>query len=153
MPDSAFTPDGAGISQDASYRRAYFPGLVYNQQGRLAEVVFIGGVAHYAIPDDGFLRHVECWAVDQVVIASLREQVTSVQDELVRAMLQMLGKDDLFTKAALDASIRNMEKSILQSDPDQWAPWLKLYGFRIVVDVHGEVVEIMYPQQASEDDE
>lgn len=151
--DHGSSSNGASISQDAASRRAYFPGLVYNEQGQPASVVHIGDTAHYAIPDDGFLRHVECWAIDRIVIASLREQITSVQDELVRAMLNMLGQNDLFTKAALDASIRNMEHNILQSDPDQWAPWLKIYGFRIVVNVHGEVVEIVYPSQASEDDE
>lgn len=147
MPDSRPTPEGADVSEEVRSQRAYFPELVYNEQGQLAQVVFVGGVAHYAIPDNGFLRHVECWTVDRIVIASLREQITSVQDELVRAMLQMLGKDDIFTKAALEASIRNMEQGILHSDPEQWAPWLKLYGFRVVVNVHGEVVEIIYPQQ------
>jgi len=153
MPDSKPTPEEADVSQEARSQRAYFPGLVYNEQGDLADVVYIGGVAHYAIPDNGFLRHVECWAVDRIVIASLREQITSVQDELVRAMLQMLGKQDIFTKAALEASIRNLEQGILHSDPQQFAPWLKLYGFRVVVNVHGEVVEILYPQQADEGDQ
>jgi len=147
MPDSRPTPESADVSQETRSQRAYFPELVYNEQGQIAQVVFVGGVAHYAIPDNGFLRHVECWTVDRIVIASLREQITSVQDELVRAMLQMLGKDDILTKAALEASIRNMEQGILHSDPEQWAPWLKLYGFRVVVNVHGEVVEIIYPQQ------
>lgn len=147
MPDSRPTPESADVSQEARSQRAYFPELVYNEQGQIAQVVFVGGVAHYAIPDNGFLRHVKCWTVDRIVIASLREQITSVQDELVRAMLQMLGKDDILTKAALEASIRNMEQGILHSDPEQWAPWLKLYGFRVVVNVHGEVVEIIYPQQ------
>lgn len=153
MSDSRPTPENADVSEETRSRRACFPGLVYNEQGQPAEVAYVGGVAHYAIPDDGFLRHVECWAVDRLVIAALREQIASVQDELVRAMLQMLGKDDIFTKAAIEASIRNLEQGILHSDPEQFAPWLKLYGFRVVVNVHGEVTEIIYPQQASEDDE
>ena len=41
--------------------QALFRGLVYNEQGEPAEVAYIGGVAHYAIPDDGFLRHVEAY--------------------------------------------------------------------------------------------
>lgn len=145
--------NGAGLSEEALTRKALFPGLVYNEQGQPAEVAYIGGVAHYAIPDDGFLRHVEAWAVDRVVIAALKEQISSVKDELVLAILQMLGKEDIFTKAALEASIRNLEHNLVHGDPNQWAPWLKLMGFRIVVNVHGEVVEIIFPGQPGEDDE
>ena len=78
-------------------QQALFSGLVYNEQGQPAEVAYVGGVAHYAIPDDGFLRHVEAYRVDDVVIARLKEQITSMQDEVVRGMLQMLGKEDIFT--------------------------------------------------------
>ncbi len=133
-------------------RQALFPGLVYNEQGEPAQLVYIGGVAHYAIPDAGFLRHVEAYKVDKAVIAQLQEQISSMKDEVVRGMLQLLQKDDIFTKAALEASIRNMEQNIRQSDPNQWLPWLKLFGFRIVVNVHGEVVELIYPRQPDEDD-
>jgi len=137
---------------EATARQALFPGLVYNEAGEPAEVAYIGGVAHYAIPDAGFMRHVEAYQIDSAVIAHLKEQITSMQEEVVRGMLQLLQKDDIFTKAALDASIRNLEQNIRQGDPNQWVPWLKLFGFRIVVDVHGEIVEIIYPQQPEEDE-
>lgn len=140
------------MPDEAIERQALFPGLVYNEQGEPAQLVYIGGVAHYAIPDAGFMRHVEAYKVDKAVIAQLQEQISSMKDEVVRGMLQILQKDDIFTKAALEASIRNMEQNIRQSDPNQWLPWLKLFGFRIVVNVHGEVVELIYPQQPDEDD-
>jgi hypothetical protein len=133
--------------------QALFAGLVYNEQGRPAEVTYIGGVAHYAIPDDGFMRHVEASRIDGAVITQMKAQITSNQDEVVRGMMQMMGKDDLFTKAAIDASIRNMEQNIRQSDSNQWLPWLRLMGFRVVVNVHGEVVQVMYPSQTDEDGE
>ena len=139
-----------GLDEDTSRRDAIFPGLVYNEQGERAEAVRIGGVAHYAIPDQGFLRHVEASKVDDVVIASLKEQITSVQGDVVEGILQLLGKDDLFTKSAVDASIRNLDVSIRQTDPAQWAPMLQLVGFRIVVDIHGDVVEIIYPTAPDE---
>ena len=133
--------------------RALFQGLVYNEAGEPVEVAFVGGVAHYAIPDDGFLRHVEAHAVDDAVLAQLQEQVSAVQDELVRAMMTMLGKEDIFTKAALEASVRNLKDNVRQADQAQWLPWLRLLGFRVVVNVHGEVVEVIYPEQAAEGDE
>jgi len=133
--------------------RALFQGLVYNEVGEPAEVTYVGGVAHYAIPDDGFLRHVEAHAVDDAVLAQLQEQVSAVQDELVQAMMAMLGKDDIFTKAALEASVRNLKDNVRHAEQSQWLPWLRLMGFRVVVNVHGEVVEVIYPEQAAEGDE
>jgi len=133
--------------------RALFPGLVYNELGEPAEVVDVGGVAHYAIPDDGFRRHVEAKQVDDAVLAQLQEQIAPMQDEMVRTMLAMLGKDDIFTKAALEAQLRNFGESVRRSPTDRWVPWLRLLGFRIIVDVHGNVVDLMYPEQAAPEDE
>ncbi len=132
--------------------QALFDGLVFNEAGEPAQVAYIGGVAHYAVPDDGFLRHVAARSVDDAVLDRLQEQVSSVQDELVAAVLTMLGKEDIFTKAALEASVRNLKDNVRQSEPQQWAPMLRLMGFRIVVNVHGEVVEIIYPEQAAEEE-
>mgnify|MGYP000938879466 CR=1 FL=1 len=132
--------------------QALFDGLVFNEAGEPAQVAYIGGVAHYAVPDDGFLRHVAARSVDDAVLDRLQEQVSSVQDELVAAVLKMLGKEDIFTKAALEASVRNLKDNVRQSEPQQWAPMLRLMGFRIVVNVHGEVVEIIYPEQAAEEE-
>ena len=132
--------------------QALFRGLVYNEQGEPAEVAYIGGVAHYAIPDDGFLRHVEAYKVDDAVIDHLQAQVSAVQNEVVQGILQLLGKRDIFTKAALDASLRNLGQQLRESNPEQWTPWLRLMGFRVVVDVHGEVIEIIYPQQPGEEE-
>ncbi len=133
-------------------QQALFNGLVYNESGEPAEIVYIGGVAHYAIPDGSFRRHVEAFRIDNAVLARLKEQITSMQDEVVRGMLQMLGKDDLFTKAAIDASIKNLEQNVRQSDSEQWLPWLRLFGFRVVVDVHGNIVELIYPTQPAQDE-
>jgi len=136
--------------EESDKKRAIFPGLIYNEQGEPAEVVSIGGVDHYAIPDQGFKRHVEAWVIDDAIIAHLKQEVTSMQEEVVRSILQLLNTDDLFTKAAIDASIRNMEQSLRQGDPNQWVPWLGMMGFRVIVDVHGQIVDIIYPSQEDE---
>jgi len=135
------------MADETIERQALFAGLVYNEQGEPAELRYIGGVAHYAVPDGGFLRHVEAVSVDDAVLAMIKEQITSMQDEVVRGMLAMIGKDDIFTKAAIDASIRNLETNVRRSDPNQWLPWLRLLGFRVVVNVHGEVTQLIYPEQ------
>ncbi len=61
--------------------------------------------------------------------------------------MSMMGKDDLFTKAALDAEIRNvdMDKIIAQGIPLQARDMLGMLGFRIQINVHGEVITIDQP--------
>lgn len=136
----------AGKSREKAQREALFPGLVYNEVGEAARVTRVGGVAHYAIPDRGFWRHVAAWDVDSVVIAEIRERLGVVEDELVTTMLQMLGTKDLFTKAAIESSIQHLEENMRSGDPQEWVPSLQMLDFRIVVDVHGDVVDIVYPQ-------
>ncbi|MEA3408684.1 MAG: hypothetical protein U9R48_11530 [Chloroflexota bacterium] len=133
-------------SKEGAWRKALFPGLVYNEEGEAARVAHVGGIAHYAIPDHGFWRHVAAYEVDRVVIAAFKERLGAVKDEVVTAMLQMLGTKDLFTKVAIEASIRHLEAGMQQGDPQEWVPSLRMLGFRIIVDVHGNVVDIIYPQ-------
>jgi len=66
-------------------------------------------------------------------------------------MLAMLGKDDLFTKAMIDASIQNMDRHtdllLEQGLPEDTRAWLGMLGFKVVVNVHGEVVRLDAPAQ------
>lgn len=140
---------GSIPSGSLAQRQALFPGLVYNEAGDEAHVVLIGGVPHYAIPDDGFLRHVEAYRIDESAVNAMQELMAGMRDELVAGILQMMGTDDILAKAALEASIDNIGPSLRRSDPSQWAPMLRLYGFRIIVDVHGDLLEIIYPRQES----
>jgi len=132
-------------------RQALFAGLVFNEQDEPAEVVYIGAVPHYVILDDGFRRHVEAEMVDRQVIQWLRQQILSNRDLVTQEMLAMLGKDDLFTKAMIDASIQNMDRYtdllLEQGLPEDTRAWLGMLGFKVVVNVHGEVVRLDAPAQ------
>jgi hypothetical protein len=132
-------------------RHALFAGLVVNEQDELAEVAYIGAVPHYVILDDGFRRHVEAETVDRQVIQLLRQQILSNRELVTQGMLAMLGRDDLFTKAMIDASIQNLEKHIdvlfEHGLPEDTRTWLGMLGFKVVVNVHGEVVRLDAPGQ------
>jgi len=128
---------------ECSYQ-ALFEGLVYNEQGVPAELRFVGSVPHYVVVDDGFERHVRAKCVDDAVLGELQGQVDAQQDELVDAMLRALGRDDVFTKAALGASLGDIATNLRASAPWQWRPWLQMLGFRIIIDVHGHLVELTY---------
>jgi hypothetical protein len=132
-------------------RHALFAGLVVSEQDELVEVAYIGAVPHYVILDDGFRRHVEAEVVDRQVIQLLRQQILSNRELVTQGMLAMLGKDDLFTKAMIDASIQNLERHIdVLFDhglPEDTRTWLGMLGFKVVVNVHGEVVRLDAPGQ------
>lgn len=133
-------------------KHALFQGLISTQDGEPVEVVHIGGVPHYAVPDAGFLRHLETATVDRQVLQKLREQLEPHRDLAVQAAMEMMGKDDLFTKAMIDASINNMEQVLDQGIPEQVRAWLGMMGFRVVVDYRGDVVQVEQPGRAAPDE-
>ncbi|MBP6471863.1 MAG: hypothetical protein KBE23_16480 [Chloroflexi bacterium] len=135
-------------------RQALFSGLVYDEAEQLAEVRFIGGEAHYVIDDDGFLRHIDSEEVDRQVLGVFLQQLENNKDMAVEQMLNMMGKDDLFTKAAIDASLRNidMNQIIDQGIPEQARNMLGMLGFRIIINIHGEILRMDQPS-APDDEE
>ena len=134
-------------------RSALFSGLIQDESGNPVEAVLVGDVPNYVVEDAGFRRHVESEAVDRQVIEMLREQFMAHRDIATEAMLQMLGKDDLFTKAMIDASIKNMDQVLDQGLPDGARAWLGMLGFRVIIDTHGQVVRLDMPEQYDTFDE
>jgi hypothetical protein len=129
-------------------RVAFFEGLVVTEDGTPVDVGYVGTTPYYVIDDQGFRRHVEARAVDRVVLEQFLEQLQEHREEAVQAMLLQIGQDDLFTKAALDSTVRNLkiEQILDQGLPPQARQWLGMLGFRVVIDVHGEVVRVDMPQ-------
>jgi len=122
--------------------RAVFEGLVFDEHGRPLEVANLGGEAQYVIDDAGFRRHVEAAHIDRQVLDSMQAQIDEHKDVLEESMLNMIGRDDLFTKAAIDSSLSRIDQIMQNGIPLEARQWLGMMGFRIVVDVHGEVVKI-----------
>jgi len=133
-------------------RSALFAGLVQDEAGNPVDAVMVGDVPNYVVDDAGFHRHVESEAVDREVIEMLREQFLAHREVATQAMLEMLGKDDLFTKAMIDASIKNMDQVIEQGLPESARAWLGMLGFRVIINRHGEVVQLDMPEQELSDE-
>ncbi len=124
---------------------------MFNEQGEPAEVVTIGGEPHYVILEAGFRRHVTSEYVDRQVLSWLQEQISANQELVAQGTMTMLGKDDLFTKAMIDASIKNIQDLIDQGLPDDARTWLGMLGFSITVDIHGDVVHVNAPAEGLEE--
>lgn len=130
-----------------SSRAALFADLVFTKEGEPAKVVQIGGVPHYAVPDGDFLRHVEAEYVDRQVVAMMKERILPMKDAIVEGMVQMLGEENLFTRPVLEHAIDNMDRILEPGavDVDQLRTALWMTGFRVTVDVHGDVVDLEMP--------
>ncbi len=135
--------------------KALFTNLVYSEDGNLVETTFIGAEPHYVIMDGDFKRHVAATDIDQQVIDFLQGQVSANKNLVSDNIMGMLGKDDLFTKAMIDSSINNMGDAMQQGLPDDARIMLGMMGFKIIVNVHGDLVDLDMPAQelpGNEDD-
>ncbi len=136
-------------------QQAMFKGLVYDEYENLLETSVIGGEAQYIVDDDGFLRHVDAESVDRRILDFFLEQLDQNKELAVEQALEMLGQDDLLTKAAIDASLRNIDADqiLAQGIPAQARDMLGMFGLRVYVNVHGEVVRIEQPAAPEAGDE
>jgi hypothetical protein len=130
---------------------AMFAGLVFDEQGNPLEISYVGADACYVVDDDGFHRHIDATQVDRQVLRFLRDQVEGHRDLAVETMLDMMGKDDIFTKAALESSINRMEEAVGQPIPEEARQWMGMLGFRIIIDDRGNVVDIEMPASGTEE--
>jgi len=132
-------------------RTAMFTGLVFDQTGQVAEVTYVGENACYVVYEDDFKRHIDAALVDRQVLRFMRQQVEGNRDLAVGAMLEMMGRDDLFTKVAVESTIDRMEDAVGQPIPEDARQWLGMLGFKIVIDDQGEVVDIQMPAGVIDD--
>lgn len=134
---------------------AFFAGLVETEDGAQVGVATVGGEDFYVIDDQGFKRHVEAAAIDKVVLAQFLGQVQEHRDEASQAMMKMMGSEDLFTKAAVESTLKNVnvEQVMGQQLPPDARQWLGMLGFRIIVNFRGEIVRVDMPAAPETDDE
>lgn len=126
-------------------REPLFSGLVFNEQGELAEIAYVGDEPHYVILDAGFRRHVPSEYIDRQILKWFQDQIAAHQELVTHGVLTLLGRDDLFSKAMVDASVKNLDELLQYGLPEEARTWLGMFGFRVIVDVHGDVVAIHSP--------
>jgi hypothetical protein len=137
-------------------RQALFAGLVVDEYDHPVDSKLVGGEAFYIVDDDGFLRHIESEVVDRQVLEQLQEMIEENEDMISEGTMQMIGQDDIFTKAAIDASLKNIgeqfEALMDHGLPEEMRAWMGMTGFRVVINLHGEVLRVDQPS-APEDPE
>jgi len=138
-------------------RQALFGGLVVDEDDQPVPVVDIGGEAFYVVDDAGFRRHIESERVDRQVLAKLKERIAGHEEVISQGTMELIGQEDIFTKAAIEASLHNLEAQfdelLARGLPEDARAWLGMMGFRVVIDMHGDVVRVEEPPGAPESDE
>jgi hypothetical protein len=134
--------------------QAFFGGLIFDEDGNPVTTATVGTDQFYVVDDDGFLRHIDAERVDRQVLSFFVDQLHDHQDLAVMQILQMLGSDDLMTKAAVEAQMRNVnvDQILAQGLPLQAREMLGMMGFRVVINVHGELVRLDQPALPDEED-
>jgi hypothetical protein len=135
--------------------KAIFEGLVFDELDRPAEVVYVGGDPCYVVDDDGFRRHIPAEQIDRQVLDSMRQSIEGHEDLLTDQTAKMLGQDDIFSRAMIEQQIRNLDQqfdNLMQTGlPEEMRAYLGMMGFRIRINVHGDVLEVEQPGMIADD--
>jgi hypothetical protein len=130
-------------------RQPLFSGLVVDENGKPADTAFVGEEPCYVVDDSGFLRHIPSEQVDRVVLTQIAEMMRGSEDFLSEQAAKMIGQEDIFTKAMLETQLKNIDQQfdqLLQIGlPEDTRFYLGMVGFKVVINVHGEVVRMEQP--------
>lgn len=137
-------------------KKPLFPGLVFDENDHPAETAYVGEEPCYVVDDAGFRRHIPSGQVDRQVLGQMQELIKGSEDLVGAQAAKMLGQDDLFSVAAIATQLKNMDKqfdNMLEVGlPEDARAYLGMLGFKIVINVHGEVLRVDQPGIASNDD-
>jgi hypothetical protein len=126
-----------------------FEGLVIDEQDKAVEVSYVGDEPCYVVDDLGFLRHIPTETVDRKVLESMSDMIEGHEEFLSEQTAKMLGQEDIFSQALISSQLKNIDKQfedlIKTGIPEDARAYMGMMGFRIRINVHGEIIEIDQP--------
>jgi len=136
-------------------RQPLFAGLVFDELGRPADTAYVGEEPCYVVDDFGFRRHIPSEQVDRTVLAQIADLMKGSEDLISEQTAKMLGQEDVFTKAAIEAQLKNIDKQfdqLMQTGiPEDMRAYMGMTGFKIIINFHGEVIKVEQPGTASDE--
>jgi len=137
--------------------QALFAGLVFDENDNPVDVTYVGSDPFYVVDDAGFHRHIPSEQVDRQVLESMRELIDGHEGVLSEQTAKMLGQEDIFTRAMIESQLKNIDKQFEAlfdtGIPEEGRAYMGMMGFRITIDLHGDVIKIDQPGMVSSDDE
>ena len=137
-------------------KKQLFAGLVFDEAGRPTESAYVGEDPCYVVDDAGFRRHIPSEQVDRAVLSQMLELIKGSEDLVSEQAAKMIGQEDPFSVAAIANQLKNMDKQFDQmlqvGLPEDTRAYLGMMGFKVVIDYHGDVINVEQPGVASDDD-
>jgi hypothetical protein len=135
-------------------RQPLFAGLVVDEFGNPAETALVGEEPCYVVNDAGFRRHIPSEQVDKQVLGQIADLMKGSEDLISEQTAKMLGQEDVFTKAAIEQQLKNIDKQfdqlMLAGIPEDMRAYLGMMGFKVIINMHGEVLKVDQPGVASD---
>ena len=136
-------------------RQPLFAGLVVDENDQVVETAYVGEEPCYVVDDRGFRRHIPSEQVDRQVLDALREQMKGNEDVIGEQAAKMLGQEDIFSRAIIQNQLKNIDQQLdqlLQTGiPESGRAYMGMMGFRVIINVHGEVVRVDQPGAISDE--
>ena len=133
-----------------------FAGLIVDEFDRAAETALVGNEHCYVVDDDGFRRHIPAEQIDRQVLAKMGELIEGHEDILGDQTAKMMGQDDIFSRAMIQQQLENIEEQfekIMESGiPEEGRSYMGMMGFKIIINVHGEVLRLDQPSGLPEEE-
>ena len=130
-------------------REPLFAGLVVDEYDNAVETAHVGDEPVYVVNDAGFRRHIPAEQVDKAVLQNMADMIEGHEDELSKAAAKMTGHDDIFSQALLENQLLNIEErfdEILAAGiPEEGRAYLGMTGFKVRINLHGELLEVVQP--------
>jgi hypothetical protein len=138
-------------------RKALFAGLVVDENDNPVTVAYVGEEPCYVVDDAGFLRHIPSEQVDRQVLTQMQELIEGHEGIISEQAAKMMGQEDIFTKAMLENQLKQIDKqfdTLMDTGiPEEGRAYMGFMGFRIKINVHGDVLEVNQPGVSEADDE
>lgn len=137
--------------------KAVFVGLIFDENDNPVDVTYVGDEPCYVVDDAGFHRHIPSEFVDRQILNAMQELIDGHEDLISEQAAKMMGQDDIFSIALIEAQLKQIDQQFDQlftvGIPEETRAYMGMMGFRIVIDVHGEVIEIEQPGIVDPEDE
>ena len=137
----------------AEKRKAIFEGLVVDEDGRQVTTTYVGDDPCYVVDDNGFSKHILSEKIDCQVLELMKEQMAGKEDLLSEQTAKMLGTEDIFSRAMIETQLKNIDQQfeglLDMGIPEDSRAYMGMLGFKIVINIHGEVVKLDQPAMSA----
>ena len=130
-------------------REPLFAGLVVDEYDNPVGTAHVGDEPMYVVDDAGFKRHIPSEQIDRAVLQQMADMIEGHEDELSKQAATMMGQDDLFSQAILENQLLNIgerfDELIQIGIPEEGRAYLGMTGFKVRINLHGELLDVVQP--------